>query len=203
MGLRALLLLVLAVVTAGVGQARGGEGPAIPRLECPLLIAAAGVTESAVLLRDACQEIGLWCDLRPQVTADDLAGACDPCSGQATYGALLVVMGGADALEGAADDLVGEEIDRLTALLGAARRSFIPTVVGLFDRRDAPASTGCERMAQALLPLADLILVLDGACGNANAEPAGQEKGIPLLHLSDLGDLPGLLRQLFSPSVAS
>jgi len=178
-----------------VGRAEGGQVAPIPRLESPLLIASSGVTQSAILVRDACQEIHLGCGLWPTVRAEDLEGGCDSCRGQPNYGALLIVVGSAPAQEGTGKDPVRAEIDRLTALVETAKRSFIPAVVGLFDRSDAAESGGCDRIAEALAPLADLVIALDGAC--ADVEPIVQERGIPLVRFSAPGDLGDLLRQLF------
>jgi len=191
----ALLSLVFGLLAAIPGQAEGSHVPPIPKLEIPLLITSGGMTQSAVLVSDVCQEIHLGCDLWPTVRAEDLEGGCDWCRGQPTYGALLVVVSSAPAEEGTGKDLVRAEIDRLTALVETAKRSFIPAVVGLFDRSDAAESGGCDRIAEALAPLADLVIALDGAC--ADVEPIVQERGIPLVRFSAPGDLGDLLRQLF------
>lgn len=194
------ILLMAALALAAAGPAFPSAQAALPELRAPILLTSCGQSPGADMFKVILKRLNLEFELKPLAAAGDLKTGT---AAGAPYRSLVVVMGASLKGMGAAGIAIDDEIKRIAALIGEARRLGVPVVGAHIEglkRRSQGASAGDttdEQTIDAVAPRSDLLVVNRDGNADKRFTAVAEAKNIPLVEVEKNLDLLVALDKLF------
>lgn len=188
------LFVVLAFVAMASCAAAAVTGAEAPKGELPLLVTNAGQGPGGkmgrLLIRrtKAVEELTYNAEPKPE---DLIAGG---------YKTMIVVIGSSAKGLGASGITIDQEIDRLDAMMAKAKELGIQVIAAHIEgktRRGKPGSAG-ERSIDAIIPLADHIVVNKEGDADGKFTNLAKEKNIPITYLDSAMDLGEFVKTMYT-----
>jgi hypothetical protein len=190
--------LVLAASSFIVTPLLGQEATATAEL--PVLVTSCGQSPGPVYLRVFLNRLGYDFEFNTLATVQDMAARRQAGT---PFKSLIIVTGASRKGMGAAGVSIEQELDRAAELIAEARRQGM-TVIGAhiegMERRAqgaAPGDNTDEVSIDAVMPNADILLVLKEGDEDGRFTAISTDTGIPMILLDKLTDLSDVLKQVF------
>lgn len=173
--LTAMLLLVALTATAVMAETPAAiEAPA---LEGPYIVTTCGQSPGGVMLSMSAMQAGIQATTNNALTAADLAGG--------EYKTLIVTTGTSMKGMGAAGTNVEAEIARCVEVINAAKEAGMVVVGAHIEGMARRVDSSDEASIQAVMELADVLLVIEDSDGDGYFTTYAAEHQKPLLKVKD------------------
>lgn len=168
--------------------------------DLPVLLTSCGQSPGPERVRFFLNRLDLTHEFLPQATAEDLVAARE--AGE-PYGSLLIVTGASLKGMGAAGVSMPDELARTAALIQEARKQGV-TIIGAhvegMARRAQGAAAGDnsdEQSIDAVMPLADFMVVRQDGDGDGRFTRISENEGVPLILFEKNMEMGGVLTGIF------
>lgn len=172
----------------------------------PILVTTCGQSPGALMVALICEGLGLACEERDLISADELEALCEsggdcPIGNMiAPYNTLFVTTGTSLKGMGAAGVNVEAEIARCEGLIDFAKRLGVFVIVGQVEGGARRTDDYDEQSIRAMSPLADLLITHAGANTDDYFSQLAEELEIPQVFIEQTIELKELLPLLFGLS---
>ena len=168
----AIFLLVLFSVATAFAEA-----PEVPAFEGPYIVTTCGQSPGAVMVAMSAKQGGKVAENNNNLTAEDLLAG--------SYKTLIVTTGTSMKGMGAAGTDVSAEIERCVALINAAKEAGIVVIGAHIEGMARRTDSSDEASINAVISLADIILVIEGSDEDGFFTNYAAENQKPLIKIKD------------------
>ena len=188
------IVAIIFVLGASVGMQAAVTGAKPPRGALPLLITNAGQGSGAKMSRVLVQKTGVVTDFEynAEPTVADLQ--------KKSYKTMFVVIGSTAKGLGASGITIDDEIVRLNAMIGEAKKQKIQVVAILLEgkaKRGKPGGAD-ERCIDAIAPFAQYLVVKKDGNEDGRFDAIAKKTGAPLTLIDDAIDFSEVVKQMYA-----
>ena len=188
------IVAIIFVLVASVGLHAAVSGAKAPKGSLPLMITNAGQGPGAKMSRLLVQRTGVVADFEynAEPTVADLQ--------KKSYKTMFVVIGSTAKGLGASGITIDDEIVRLNAMIGEAKKQKIQVVAILLEgkaRRGKPGGAD-ERCIDAIAPFAQYLVVKKDGNEDGRFDAIAKKSGAPLTLIDDAIDFSDVVKQMYA-----
>jgi hypothetical protein len=188
------IVAIIFVLAASVGMHAAVSGAKPPKGALPLLITNAGQGSGAKMSRVLVQKTGVVTDFEynAEPTVADLQ--------KKSYKTMFVVIGSTAKGLGASGITIDDEIVRLNAMIGEAKKQKIQVVAILLEgkaKRGKPGGAD-ERCIDAIAPFARYLVVKKDGNEDGRFDAIAKKTGAPLTLIDDAIDFSEVVKQMYA-----
>ena len=188
------IVAMIFVLAASAVMHAAVSGAKPPKGSLPLLITNAGQGSGAKMSRVLIQKTGVVTDFEynAEPTVADLQ--------KKSYKTMFVVIGSTAKGLGASGITIDDEIVRLTAMIGEAKKQKIQVVAVLLEgkaKRGKPGGAD-ERCIDAIAPFAQYLVVKKDGNEDGRFDAIAKKTGAPLTLIDDAIDFSEVVKQMYA-----
>lgn len=173
------MVLVVALIMALLTTAAFAEAPTadIPEFEGPYIVTTCGQSPGAVMISMTAKQAGLESSYVNQATVEDLHPEINKT--------LIVTTGTSMKGMGAAGTDVDKEIERCLLVIDAAKKAGMTVIGAHVEGMARRTDSSDEASINAVMELADIILVIDDSDSDGFFTKYAQEHELPIIKVKD------------------